>query len=124
MATQMTLDARTERLRDALDTALGVRARTFAAAVRKAGRRLPKQVRKQADVVVRAQAIDGHPKLRRTIDMAAVARAETDVLAHLKTIDRADVRRGKLLGVAGVIVFNLIVVVALFVVWLVWSGHL
>ncbi|WP_028958523.1 hypothetical protein [Sulfitobacter sp. 20_GPM-1509m] len=124
MTTHLTLDARTERLRDALDKALGVKGRTLAAALRKAGRRLPKQVRKQADVVLRAQAIDGHPKLRRTIDMAAVARAETDILAHLKTIDRADLRRGRLLGLAGVIVFNLIVVVALFVVWLVWSGHL
>ena len=124
MTTQLTLDARTERLRDALDKALGVKGRTLAAALRKAGRRLPKQVRKQADVVVRAQAIDGHPKLRRTIDMAAVARAETDILTHLKTIDRADLRRGRLLGLAGVIVFNLIVVVALFVAWLVWSGHL
>ncbi|MBM1814081.1 hypothetical protein [Pseudosulfitobacter pseudonitzschiae] len=124
MTTQLTLDARTERLRDALDKALGVKGRTFSAALRKAGRRLPKHVRKQADVVVRAQAVDGHPKLRRTIDMAAVARAETDILAHLKTIDRADLRRGRLLGLAGVIVFNLIVVAALFVVWLVWSGHL
>ncbi len=124
MATQMDIDARAERLRAALETALGVKARSYGAALRKAGRRLPKPVRRQADVVARAHAIDGHPKLRRTIDMDAVARAEADLLAHLKTIDRADQRRGRLLGLAGVIVFNLLVVAALFVSWLVWSGYL
>jgi hypothetical protein len=124
MATQINIDARTQRLRDALEKALGVKARSFDAALRKAGRRLPKAVRRQAEVVARAQAIDGHPKLRHTIDTDAVVRAETEILAHLKTIDPADQRRGRRLGLAGVIVFNMLVVVTLFIVWLVWSGHL
>ena len=124
MVMQTNIDTRSERLREALETALGVKARTFDAALRKAGRRLPKRVRQQGAVVARAQAIDGHPKLRRTIDLDAVTRAEAEVLAYLKTVDRADLRRGRLLGLAGVIVFNLLVIVALFVGWMVWSGHL
>ncbi|MCR8826187.1 hypothetical protein [Pseudosulfitobacter koreensis] len=124
MAMQIDIDTRAERLRAAFETALGIRARSFDAALRKAGRRLPKPVRRQAEVVQHARAIDGHPKLRRTIDPGAVAQAEADVLAHLKTIDLADQRRGRLLGLAGVIVFNLLVIAGLFVGWLVWSGHL
>ena len=53
-----------------------------------------------------------------------MARAKEDALAWLATIDRAEIRRGALLGLAGVIVLNLLLVVAAFIAWIVWAGYL
>lgn len=85
---------------------------------------MPKPVRRQGDIVARAEAALGNPKLEPMIDTKAVRQARDAVSEHLDSIDVADLRRGRLLGLAGVIVFNLIVTSALFVLWLVWSGHL
>ncbi len=118
------IDAVADRLRRCVTGALGVKARSLEAALRKAGRRLPARLHRQGAVILEAQALGGNPKLMRMVDTEAVARAEAEMLAHLKAIDRADVRRGKLLGLAGVIVFNLLIVVVAFLIWARATGHL
>jgi len=124
MARDGSIEARAERRRTAPHAALGVRAGTLAAAKRKAGRSLPRRVRGALEQVVEAQARTANPKLRATPDQAARARAEEDALVWLASIDRADARRGALLSLAGTIVFNLLIVVAAFIGWMVWAGKL
>lgn len=124
MARDGSIEARAERLRAALDAALGVRGKTLAAAKRKAGRRLPRRVRGHIEVVLAAQERAANPRLAVTLDHAALARAEEDALAWLATVDRADARRGAMLSLAGTIVFNLLLVAAAFIGWMVWAGKL
>ena len=65
-----------------------------------------------------------HPKLRLMIDESKVAKAHTSLVAHLKTIDPSERRKTRVLGVLGVISFNLILVFAALMAYLMWRGYL
>lgn len=123
METTQTIEARAARLQNGLQAAFGVKARTLEKALKRAGRRLPKRLHKEARLIVDAQRLGGNPKLMQRVDGVALSRAETRVLDHLKGIDRAEARKGRLLGLAGILVFNLLVVCAAFVVWMWWTGQ-
>ncbi|CUH64014.1 hypothetical protein TG4357_01017 [Thalassovita gelatinovora] len=92
--------------------------------MRKVGRRVPKRLHAAAKVIIEAQAMAGHPKLRQFIDAAAVNRAYLDIRDHLKTIDVADRRKGAVLGLLGGLSFNLLLVLALLLAFLMWRGFL
>lgn len=124
MARDGSIEARAARVRRALDAAFGVRAGTLAQAARKAGRRLPRRVRADIALITAAEDRASNPRLAPTLDNTALSRAEEDALSWLASVDHADARRGALLGLAGTIVFNLLLVVAAFVGWMVWAGHL
>mmetsp|Transcript_27070 Transcript_27070/g.49274 ORF Transcript_27070/g.49274 Transcript_27070/m.49274 type:complete len:125 (+) Transcript_27070:13-387(+) len=124
METQQNINDRAHRIMRGLDAAFGVKADTLAKALRKTGRRLPKRLRAEAALIVDAQALGGHPRLLRQLDGTVLDAAEAKVTAHLKTIDRADQRKGRMLSIAGVIAFNILVVAAGFVVWMVWADKL
>ncbi|MGJ8616184.1 MAG: hypothetical protein ACSHWS_05030 [Sulfitobacter sp.] len=115
--------AKSLAIRQQLEAKLGVRSRDLSQALRRAGRQLPRQVRAQAEVLVAAEKQAGHPKLARQLDDGAVRTAYTNVTAHLRTIDVADARKGRILGVAAVIAFNLLLVIVAFIVWLWWRGY-
>ncbi|MEX0371528.1 MAG: hypothetical protein AB3N09_12920 [Tateyamaria sp.] len=123
METQESITARAERVKSALETAFGVRGRSLAIAVRRTGRRIPKRIRTDALRIVDAQGVGGHPKRLRQVDGAALAAAERRVLHYLQGIDRADARKGRLLGIAGAVAFNVLLVLIAFIAWLVWAGH-
>ncbi|MEL6883875.1 MAG: hypothetical protein AAFP87_05160 [Pseudomonadota bacterium] len=117
-----TITARATRLQKGLEAAFGVRAKTLNKALRRTGRRLPRRLHKQAQVIVDAQGLGGSPKLMRQVDSAALNTAETRVLDYLKNIDRADARKGRILGIAGAVAFNLLLVMGLLVGWMWWTG--
>ena len=123
METHDSIAARADRVKSALEKAFGVRGRSLSVAVRRTGRRLPKKVRADVQRIVAAQSAGGHPKHLRQVDSAALERAEIHVLQVLGGIDRADARKARLLGIAGAIAFNILLVLIGFVVWLVWAGH-
>ena len=118
------ITAKAEQLRLALRAKLGVHGRDFEVAVKRTGRLLPARLRKQAAIIVKAQGLGGHPKLMRQIDMAAINKAHFEISAFLDTIDPNDRRRTRILRMVGGIVFNMILVVVFFVIWLAWSGTL
>lgn len=89
---------------------------------KKAGRRLPARIHKSAEVIIDAQVKMGHPKLARLADGAAIDKAFHKIETHLEAIDVKDRRTGAVLGVLGSLVFNMIVVFALFMVVVVWRG--
>ena len=103
---------------------LGVKAETLEKGFRRAGRRLPRRIRREARVLVQAESLAVHPKLSRQIDGVSVRQAFDAVLAHLKAIDAADARLGRILSLAGAVAFNVIAVFAAFVWWMWWSGRL
>lgn len=113
---------RVKSLEQLMQSQLGVRARTLEKAFARAGRRLPKRIRRAGKVITDAQAVHQHPKLARLHDPKALNTAFADVTAHLQALDPADRRKGAMLGVLGGLVFNLIVLLAAIVVLLLWQG--
>jgi hypothetical protein len=111
-------------LRALMEAKLGARGRDLQTAVRRAGRRLPRRVRKQAQMLARTERMVGHPKVSRQVDARLVEKAFASVTDHLQQIDVADRRRGRLLSLAGALAFNVLAVAAGFVFYMWWRGYL
>ncbi|WP_299284648.1 hypothetical protein [uncultured Tateyamaria sp.] len=123
METQETINARATRVQSALRAAFGVKAKSLDVALRRTGRRLPKRLHAEARRIVDAQALGGQPKLTRQIDGGALDTAETRIVTFLGGIDRADRRKGFWLGIAAAMAFNILLIAAGLVVWMVWTGQ-
>ena len=118
------IEARIEALRGQLAAVYKVKGKDLATALGRARRLLPRPVRKAGAVLVDGQRMLGHPGLERMVDFAALRRASDQVADHLEGVDVADLRKGRLLALAGMVAFNVILVAAGVVVWMVWSGRL
>ncbi|TMM55410.1 hypothetical protein [Sulfitobacter sabulilitoris] len=123
MAQGIDITGKADHLRRAIEAHLGVRGRDLDHALRRAGRRLPRRVRAQAQMIARAERFGGNPKLERRLDATRLAAAFDAVDRYLAQVDRADLRRARLIGILAVIAFNLVVIFALFVIWLRWRGY-
>lgn len=91
-------------------------------ALAKARRLLPRRVYKQGMRLAQAVPLLEHPKLRLTLDEAALKGAAREVKMHLQAIDAADRRKGRILDVLGSMAFSLLVVFILLLVVLRWRG--
>ncbi|WP_212525108.1 hypothetical protein [Actibacterium sp. MT2.3-13A] len=105
-----------------MEKRMGVGGRGLPAKLRRAGRRLPRHVRRDAGMIAEALHLARSPKLARQIDLARLEVAERRVAAYLRGYDRADRRKGAVLGLLGSLSFNLLAVGALVVAVLVWRG--
>ena len=101
---------------------LGVRDKTLEASIRKARRRLPRRVYKQALILARAEAMASHPKLRLVLDNPRLFKASDVVQEHLGSINLADRRWGWFLGLLGGLAFNMLALTTLLLVFLWWRG--
>lgn len=99
---------------------LGVRDKTLEASIRKAKRRLPRRVYRQAMVLARSEAMASHPKMRLILDTPKLVRASDVVQDHLGSINLADRRWGWFLGLLVGLAFNLLALTALLLVFLWW----
>lgn len=106
-----------------IEARLRVKAHTLEKALSRAGRLLPKWAQREGSYLVHAQHYMGHPKLRLMIDEAKVKRAHAALVAHLKTIDPSERRMTRILGILGVVSFNLILVIAGLIGYLMWRGY-
>ena len=116
------IDRKVGQVQDLLTEKFGVKRLPLAKMVRRVGRGLPRRMQARAGVLSDAERLAGHPKLARQIDQQRLSQAHAELVAHLREIDVADRRKGHLLGIAGVIVFNLLVIAVVFVTWLWWRG--
>jgi hypothetical protein len=98
--------------------------RTATDNLRKARHRLPRHLRREADKILRVEESLSHPKLARLANTASVKGSFKTISTHLKAIDPAEERKSARLGMAGSIVFNVLVVVVLFLIVLAWQGLL
>ncbi len=101
---------------------MGIRAATLDAAVKRAGRRLPRGVRAKAGVLTEALVLAQNPKLARRLDYSTTQAAYRDLVAYLETLDLAEEKRTRLLNLLAGIAFNLMVVAVLVLIWLRWRG--
>lgn len=114
----MNIEMELPAVRDALERHLGIKGRSLAHQVKRAGRRLPTRIRAQAALLGEAEALCGNPRLLRQLGEARVKQACKEVSEHLAGVDRAEVRRGRVLSILAVIAFNLILVFIAFVIFL------
>ena len=112
-----------DEVRNLIEQRLRIKGRTLEKALSRAGRLLPKWAHREGRYLAQAMQFNDHPKLRLMIDQAKVEKAHKALVAHLKTIDPSERRTTRILGVLGVISFNLILVVAAFVTFLIWRGY-
>lgn len=101
---------------------LGTRGKTLAESVRRAKRRLPRRVYKQAMELARAEPMAEHPRLRLILDTPRLEKAAHEVQAHLRSISLADRRWGWFLDTLGALAFNLLALAVLVLIFLLWRG--
>ena len=116
------LDQRIKRLNDKLKEKLGLRGKTLEQCLKRAGRLLPKHLRREGEAICRAQHQAANPKLARQIDQAALDRSFAMFRHYLKDIDPSERRKDKIINFLGVLVFNLVVIAALYLLFLLWQG--
>ncbi len=114
-----TLLSETARL---MRSQLRIEGESLAVLARRAGRRLPRAERRAARRLARAEAMMGHPKLARQLDAARLEADHARLVAHLRARDPRQERVTRLLGTAGALSFNLLLLFALLVALLVWRG--
>ncbi|WP_227267537.1 hypothetical protein [Roseobacter weihaiensis] len=107
-------------LRAMIEKQMGVSAPSLEQAVRRAGRRLPRRLRKQAALWVEAETWAAHPKLARRIDGPPLEQAYQDLATHLQQLDPAEERKTRRLNTLAGIVLNLLLFGGLVSVLLRW----
>lgn len=96
----------------------------LAAALGKARRQLPRRIYRQGMRLAEALPLLEHPKLRQTQDEKSLQKAAREVKQHLKDIDRADRRKGRLLEILGSMAFSVLMVFVLLIAVLRWRGFI
>lgn len=117
-----TLQNQVDEIRNLLDLQLRARGKNLAAQVRKAGRQLPRHIRKDAQAVVSAISLADNPKLARMVDEIAVGKSAQNVINYLQTIDPIDRLKGRVLGILGGVSVVLLLTFGVFVYVLVKRG--
>ena len=114
---------RLAELRAQLAEKLGARGPTLRAQLRRAGRRLPRRARREAEFLVRAEEMARHPRLARLVDPRDVARAQGRIGRHLQGIDPALRRRNQRWNAAAALGLYVLATFALVVTVLWWRGY-
>ena len=110
-------------VQDLLHAKFGVRKRALPKMLKRTGRRLPRRLHTRAQVLLKAEPFLAHPKLARQVDWSAVEAAHGALVGHLEKIDVAERRKDRLLKLAALVAFYVIVIVTAFVWWLWWAGY-
>ena len=118
----LTMHQMVEEVRAGLADKLRVRGRSLAVQVRKAGRRLPRAVRRDAVYLVQTVGLADNPKLARMIDMTRAQAAHRNILQFLQTVDVAAERRGIALQIIASIALAILVTGILLLIVLVQRG--
>ena len=75
MAGTLDAAAHAERIGKLIEKKLGIRGRDLAVQLRRAGRALPRWVRRDAGIVVEAQQFAGNPKMLKRLDPTRIEQA-------------------------------------------------
>ncbi len=116
------LDNQVAEVRKLMETRLRVRGKTLDLQVRKAGRRLPRNLRRDATYLAQAATVMHHPKLNRMIDADKATKAHGRLTSYLAGVNPADRVKGMFLAWLGSLAFAFIVVFIIVVTVLVQRG--
>lgn len=113
-----------DRLTKLMRDKLAVKAESFPAALRRAGRRLPRRVRRDGQVIVTALEQAQNPRLARIADGAGAAKAARRIEGYLARIDAAKTKARDRAFLWADVALRLAAAIALVLVLLVWRGYL
>lgn len=108
-AMKTALDKIVEDVAQALRDGLRLRGQSLAVLTRKAGRRLPSAVRRDASYLVECQAVAQNPKLARRINLARAKAARHRILLHLESVNIGAERVTMVFSIVASVAFVLIV---------------
>ncbi len=111
----MDLETRAAHLAQLMEERLSLRGRGFANKLARAGRRLPRRLRREGAVIAEALAVQAHPKLARRLDQARFQRAADQLERYLRGIDPAERRKGLFLNWLAGVAFSLLLVLVILI---------
>ncbi len=111
-----------EEIQNLMRDRLRVRGSTLARQIDRTGRLLPRAIAREARYLAQAETLVQNPKLVRMVDPARLSAAREKVAAYLRGVDPDRRRRDRLLGMLGLVSFQILVIGAALVAWLVWRG--
>lgn len=118
----MDLHARTDRLAQLLEQRLDIRGAGFEAKLRRAGRLLPRHLRREGAALADALRLSPHPKLGRQIDTGRLEKSADALERYLLSLDPWDRRRAMAVSVTSSILFNILVAGLLVAGVIAWRG--
>ncbi len=119
----MLIEEHAEALAQKMSAQLRVRGTGLAEVTERAGRKLPRRLRADAQTIIQAEAMGGHPKLSRLVDERAVMRATRRIERFLDKKDPKGERWGELLDLIAKIAFVLVTIVLVVFFWLLNRGY-
>lgn len=120
----MNLNDSTDKVAQLLEQKLGIRGSGLEAKVTRAGRRLPRHLRAEAEYLMLALRMQATPRLAKQIDWPRLERGVAELERYLKGIDAWDRRRGVIVAWLAGNALNLIIVAALVAAVLAWRGFM
>jgi hypothetical protein len=112
------------RVYELLGEKLSVSGATLEARVRKAGRQLPRDVRRAAQDLITAERMADDPRLTLQLDPAHVSGAHGQVVRYLERLNPVATRSKSRYSIAAGIAFKVILIVAAAIAVLNWRGLL
>ena len=120
----MSYSDRADHLADLMASQLRARGTTLTQVARSAGRRLPRRLHRDVDIVAEAAQLSGHPKLRRMIDDRSFARSERRLASYLGDQNPGSERRDEFLDRLAAVAFIFCVVALSLFFWMLSTGRL
>ena len=114
---------RTQAMAEKMAKQLRVRGDGLADVTEKAGRKLPRHLKRDASVLIEAEALAAHPKLGRLVNERQVRKAEKRLARFLDKQNPAAERRGEILDMIAKIAFVFVTVVLAVFFLLLWRGY-
>lgn len=112
-----------ETVQGLLHAKFGVRTGPLPRMLKRTGRRLPRRMHARAQALLKAEQLAGNPRLARQMDMTSLRQGFEALTAHLEAIDPVARRKDRLLKLAALLAFQVLLIGGVFVWWLWWSGH-
>ncbi|MCK0137946.1 hypothetical protein [Aliiroseovarius sp. F47248L] len=120
----MDIRARTDRLAQLLEQRLDIRGTGFETKLRRAGRLLPRHLRRDGARLVEAMKLSDHPRLGRQVDPKQLEKSADAIERYLLSLDAWDRRRGIAVSFSASVLLNLLILIALVAGILLWRGLL
>lgn len=106
-----------------MEAKLWVKGRDLKAQTRKAGRRLPRKVRRDLRYLIDTAPLADNPKLGRMINHSKVDKAYANIIAYLEGLNPREAMWTMLLNITASIALGLIVIFVVVLYVLVQRGH-
>ena len=119
----MELNDRSKALAEKMAQQLRVSGDSLETVTARAGRKLPKHLRAEVDLIVEAMRVADHPKLMHHVDHTRISKAEKKLHRFLNKQDPSTERRNEILDTLAKVAFVIFSIVLAVFLTLLWRGY-